>query len=171
MLVAFLTGASGSVLFAEGAVDLPDAGKTIPGAATITDGKEAVDELYTQEIDKRITKIRPMATPIDQITRHAKAMSTKSMEVKYYTVGTRPIKGKLTAAFTAQTTGNTAELVVNDPDMFSEADTIRVIGVMGYKDDGATQDTKELVLCVSGAAASGNPLVYAVNGIPCPERL
>ena len=42
MLVAFLTGASGSVLFAEGAVDLPDAGKTIPGAATITDGKEAV---------------------------------------------------------------------------------------------------------------------------------
>ena len=83
MLVAFLTGASGSVLFAEGAVDLPDAGKTIPGAATITDGKEAVDELYTQEIDKRITKIRPMATPIDQITRHPKAMSTKSMELKY----------------------------------------------------------------------------------------
>lgn len=51
MLVAFLTGASGCVLFAEGAVDLPDAGKTIPGAATITAGQEAVDELYTQEID------------------------------------------------------------------------------------------------------------------------
>lgn len=164
MLVAFLTGASGCVLFAEGAVDLPDAGKTIPGASTITAGQEAVDELYTQEIDKRITKIRPMATPIDQITRHAKAMSTKSMEVKYYTVGTRPIKGKLTAAFTAQTTGNTAELIVSDPDMFSESDTIRVIGVMGYKEDGVTVDTKELVLCVSGAAASGNPLVYAVNG-------
>lgn len=164
MVMAFVTGASGSVLFAEGAVDLPDGGKTLEGAATVTGGKEAVDELYTQEIDKRITKIRPMATPIDQITRHAKAMGTKSMEVKYYTVGTRPIKGKLTAAFVAQTTGNTAELIVNDPDMFGEADTIRVVGVMGYKEDGATLDSKALVLCVSGAASSGNPLVYAVNG-------
>lgn len=164
MLVAFVTGASGCVMFAEGAGDLPDGGKIIDGPSTLTDGKDAVDELYTQEIDKRITKIRPMATPIDQITRHAKAMGTKSMQVKYYTVGTRPIKGKLTTEFTAQANGNTAELVVNDPDMFSEADTIRVIGVLGYKEDGATQDTKELVLCVSGAAASGNPLVYAVNG-------
>ena len=33
MIVAFVTGASGSVLFAEGAVDLPDGGKTIDGAA------------------------------------------------------------------------------------------------------------------------------------------
>lgn len=164
MLVAFVTGASGCVMFAEGAGDLPDGGKIIDGPSTLTDGKDAVDELYTQEIDKRITKIRPMATPIDQITRHAKAMGTKSMEVKYYTVGTRPIKGKLTAEFTAQANGNTAELVVNDPDMFSEADTIRVIGVLGYKEDGVTQDAKELVLCVSGAAASGNPLAYAVNG-------
>lgn len=78
MLVAFVTGASGCVMFAEGAGDLPDGGKIIDGPSTLTDGKDAVDELYTQEIDKRITKIRPMATPIDQITRHAKAMGTKS---------------------------------------------------------------------------------------------
>ncbi|MEG1545505.1 MAG: hypothetical protein RR382_13460, partial [Tannerellaceae bacterium] len=87
MLLAVLVGAPGSVCMAA-AVDLPDGGKQVAtgvggeGAATETGGREANPDLYLSDIDKRITKIRPMATPIDQISRYAKSVDSKSMEVK-----------------------------------------------------------------------------------------
>ena len=58
-----------------------------------TGGRETGDpNFYLSDVDKRIVKIRPMATPIDQISRYAKSSSTNSFEVKYYSVGTREIK-------------------------------------------------------------------------------
>ena len=79
-LIAFVVGASSGVMMAE-ASNLPDAGKTASGAdatggaegiATETQGREDGDpEFYSKEIDGRIIKIRPMATPIDQISRYA----------------------------------------------------------------------------------------------------
>lgn len=101
MILAFVTGASSGVMMAE-ASNLPDAGKTTAGAdgtggtdgiSTETGGRETGDpNFYLSDVDKRIVKIRPMATPIDQISRYAKSSSTNSFEVKYYSVGTREIK-------------------------------------------------------------------------------
>ena len=54
-------------------MNLPDAGisrgghERAEGIATETFGREDDPEIYQKEIDERITKIRPMATPIDQI--------------------------------------------------------------------------------------------------------
>ena len=79
--------------------------------------------MYQKDIDERITRIRPMATPIDQISRFANAQRAKSFEVKYYSVGTRPVKTKLTAAVTASNNVSTA-IQVADPDMFTLDDTI-----------------------------------------------
>ena len=122
-----LFGADAGVLMAA-AGSLPDAGKTQgghesykgttepirsggaaatnptnpDGIMTETMGRAEGDpEMYQKDIDERITKIRPMATPIDQISRYATAQKSKSFEVKYYSVGTRPVKTKLTAAVTA----------------------------------------------------------------------
>jgi len=193
MVATVATGASANVMMAA-AGDLPDAGKTRggeggtegvtaansttnrvdvdpAGIATETTGRQLEPDLYTKDIDQRITKIRPMATPVDQISRYAKAQPCDSFEVKYYSVGTRPIKTTLTANVTAMTGSNTSVAIsVADPNLFTLDDTIRVVGKKAItKADGTAytqNDTNvpDLVLCVCGRDSSGNPLVYAVNG-------
>lgn len=180
-VLAFVTGGASGVAMAAASA-LPDAGKTNSGEgdttttgdgiATESQGRQDGDpEFYTKDIDKRITKIRPMATPIDQISRYAKAQPSDSFEVKYYSVGTRPISCKTSEAVTAQTSGASITLPVDDANMFTLDDTIRVVGVKGlYDEDGVAYDaddenTPDLVLCVCGRNDSTSmPTVYAVNG-------
>lgn len=180
-VLALLTGASSGVLMAD-ATALPDAGVTKGGEGGIGNGNEGIatesqgrqdgdPEFYTKDIDKRIVKIRPMATPIDQISRYAKAQQSDSFEVKYYSVGTRPISCKTSSAVEAQTTGASISLPVDDVNMFTLDDTIRVVGVKGlYDEKGVAYDTDDenapdLVLCVCGRNDSTSmPTVYAVNG-------
>ena len=180
-LFALLLGASSGVMVAD-ASNLPDAGVTTggdggnggspAGIATETGGRQEGDpEFYTKDIDQRIIKIRPMATPIDQISRYAKAQKSDSFEVKYYSVGTRPIKCTTTAAVSAQDSGASVELPVDDANMFTLDDTIRVVGVKGkFNDKGVAYDpndenTPDLVLCVcSRNESTSMPVVYAVNG-------
>lgn len=173
LLIAFLIGAPGNVLMAEGidpsagATPLPDAGKTIQSGLTMEAGQRAVDELYLTDVDKRITRIRPMATPIDQISRYAKTVKVNSMEVKYYAVGAKPIKTQLKTAVVKQTGGTSAKIEVEDAAMFDEDDTIRVVGVKGFEGGDPTKPSKEdLVLYVVGADdTTGYPTVIAVNGL------
>lgn len=178
VIAALLVGAHTGVFMAA-AGDLPDAGTTdsgnpqatgIDGIATVSHGSEVNPELYTKDIDSRITKIRPMATPIDQISRYAKAQKADSFEVKYYSVGTRPISCK-TNAVTNWGSGTSVTLNVDDPTMFTVDDTIRVVGVKATHDykgnaySSADENTPDLVLCVCGRSAETNlPIVYAVNG-------
>lgn len=164
---------------------LPDAGKTDSGAAVGQGGKEMGNEgianrttgeaegdtdYYSKAIDDRITKIRPMSTPIDQISRHSEARKIDSMVVKYPSVGTRPIStttSKLMAA--QQVTDASVKLEVADGSMFTLDDTIRVVGVKGQFDEKGnayqTGTAPDLVLHVCGRDPSTNmPVVYAVNG-------
>ena len=180
-LLAAMTGVGAEVMMAS-ATNLPDAGnteggegdiaKTPEGIATETQGRADGDpDFYLKDIDKRITKIRPMATPIDQISRYAKAQKSDSFEVKYYSVGTRPITCKTSEAMDAQASGASVVLKVDDVNMFTLDDTIRVIGVKAkYNEAGQAYDptdelTPDLVLCVCGKDVStSQPVVYAVNG-------
>lgn len=181
-LVAVVVGATSGVMMATASA-LPDAGKTKAGAEGSTDGiatetqgrADGTEGYYTEDIDSRIVKIRPMATPIDQISRYAKASSCNSFEVKYYSVGTRPISCKTSGAVEKQSTGASITLPVDDANMFTQDDTIRVVGVKGiYNDKGVkytdiygegSDNIPDLVLCVCGANDSSNlPTVYAVNG-------
>lgn len=180
MLIAVLassfTGVSMSVATAMGgdAQDMGDGGKTVSdavGGATATTGIEQTGEedpdFYSKEVDKRITKMCPMRTPIDQITRSATTISKSgSMIVQYYSVSTRPIKTTVKAQVNAMTSGQASTTVqVDDSSIFSITDTIRVVGVKGFKPDGATQDTKDLMLYVVGKNdETGYPIVIAING-------
>ena len=124
-------------------------------------------ERYEKEVDKKITKIRPMATPIDQISRYASAQKSGSFEVKFYSVGTRPVKTTVSEALTSAT-GTSAVLKVADPGMFTLDDTIRVVGVKGVTDYKGVaysgSNVPDLELCVIGKNSDGYPVVYAVNG-------
>ncbi len=181
MLLTAMTGVGSEVMMAA-ATDLPDAGVTNvgeggiatppDGIATETQGRADGDpDMYMKDIDKRITKIRPMATPIDQISRYAKAQKSDSFEVKYYSVGTRPVTCKTSSAVEAQASGASISLPVDDVNMFTLDDTIRVVGVKAKFDDKGvaydanSDDTPDLVLCVCGRdATTSMPVVYAVNG-------
>jgi hypothetical protein len=177
-ILSFVTGATSGVMMAN-ASELPDAGVThggehtsgAEGIATETQGRDDDPELYTKHIDKLITKIRPMATPIDQISRYAKSSKSDSFEVKYYSVGTRPVTCQLAEAVTKQANGASIVLPVDDANMFTLDDTIRVAGVKAkYDEKGVAYDpndenTPDLVLCVCGRDNNTNmPVVYAVNG-------
>lgn len=180
-LLTVLVGASSGVIMAD-ATALPDAGKSNSGEggiglgpdgiATESQGRQDGDpDFYTKDIDQRIVKIRPMATPIDQISRYAKAQPSDSFEVKYYSVGTRPISCKVSSEVTAQSSGASITLPVDDPNMFTLDDTIRVVGVKGkYDEKGVAYEASDvnapdLVLCVCGRNDSTSmPTVYAVNG-------
>lgn len=166
--------------------NLPDAGITESGAegagfkdnpnagiATESFGRENADpQFYLSDVDKRIVKIRPMATPIDQISRYAKASTSQSFEVKYYSVGTREIKCTVTKKMDAmEDSAASTPLEVSDPNMFTLDDTIRVLGVKaktgpdGKPYDERATNVPDLILCVCGRDASTNkPTVYAVNG-------
>lgn len=183
IMLAFIVGASSGVMIAE-ATELPDAGKTTAGAdgdggtdptagiATETQGRTDGDpNFYMSDVDQRITKIRPMASPIDQISRYAKSSSCSSFEVKYYSVGTREIKCTTTEQVEKMQSGASTKLPVSDVNMFTLDDTIRVVGVKGVTDPdtgkpyGEDDNTPDLVLCVCGKDSTTNmPIVYAVNG-------
>jgi hypothetical protein len=176
---AVAAGAGNGVLMGAASA-LPDAGKTEGGAdgdggagiSTETAGRAYGDaNFYLSDVDKRIVKIRPMATPIDQISRYAKSAGSDSFEVKYYSVGTREVKCKTNKAVAKQTSGASISLPVEDANMFTLDDTIRVVGVKGvYNEKGVKYDaddenTPDLVLCVCGKNSDTNlPTVYAVNG-------
>lgn len=178
-VLALVMGASQGVLMAD-ATALPDAGKTNAGAAgtggtggiaTETQGRtDSADNFYMSDIDQRIVKIRPMATPLDQISRYAKSSSCDSFEVKYYSVGTREILCTTTKKVEAMTTGASTSLPVSDANMFTLDDTIRVLGVKGVTDPNTGKaytgsNIPDLVLCVCGKDPSTSvPTVYAVNG-------
>jgi hypothetical protein len=67
-----------------------------PLTTTIT--RENAPGLLRNAIDERIVKIRPMATPIDQLSRCAGARSCNAMKVDYYAVDIKPISAKLRSA-------------------------------------------------------------------------
>ena len=62
----------------------------VDGPLTTSLANEGSPELLRNEIDERIVKIRPMSTPIDQLSRYAGARSCGSMIVDYYSVDTKP---------------------------------------------------------------------------------
>lgn len=183
MSAAAIAAGAGSGVLMGAATSLPDAGKTESGAngaggsdpnagiATETAGRFNGDpNFYLSDIDKRIVKIRPMATPIDQISRYAKSSGSDSFEIKYYSVGTREVKCSTNAAIAKATTPSVS-LPVDDPNMFTLDDTIRVVGVKGvYNEKGTKYDaddenTPDLMLCVCGKDSTTNmPIAYAVNG-------
>ena len=169
----------GGLVLAETGAALPDAGVTIEDTMTVQSGIENEPDLYTKAIDENLIKMRPMATPLEQISRaKSKATSVDSWIVKYYSVGTRPMVTSVTEAVVASATGDRVTLKVADPKLFAEKDTFRFEGLTGYNEDGVTANTRPLVGYIYGKDGSGYPVVQLVNykaagypGIPLNTKL
>ena len=81
-------------------------GKHVVGGPLTTDlARDASPELLLNEIDRQIVKIRPMATPIDQLSRCAGSKHAGSMTVDYYNVDTKPTTASMKETYTEPTPG------------------------------------------------------------------
>lgn len=76
-------------------------GASVNGAPlTTTATRNAAPGLLRNAIDDRIVRIRPMATPIDQLSRCGGARPCSAMKVDYYSVDVKAVSASLTAALT-----------------------------------------------------------------------
>ncbi|MCF0181497.1 MAG: DUF5309 family protein [Muribaculaceae bacterium] len=167
--IAYFCGYNeGSVLAAAIVPGVAGGKHVVDGPLTTDLTREASPSLLLNEVDRQIVKIRPMATPIDQISRYAGSKHAGAMQVDYYNVDTKPTVTTLSEDYdesTATTTGSMKVVIktAND-DMFDASDTILVQGVYGYSPDGETLTYDELVLYVMGRNSQGGINVMAVNG-------
>ena len=147
------------------------------GGEMVTDGPvttdivhESKNDYLLNEIDRQITKIRPMATPVDQLSRLAGAKRCGSMVVDYYNVDTKPTKCAVKAGIVASDDGGFDEadthkqLMTTNDAIFDVSDTILVKGVSGYNPDG-TKSACDLVLYVVGKDDTKGLTVMAANGM------
>ena len=147
-------------------------GEMVTGGPVTTDAvHDAGTDYLLNEIDRQITKIRPMATPVDQLSRLAGAKRCGSMVVDYYNVDTKPTKCTLKKAVTLPDDGVYMEedvrraISTSNDAVFDISDTILVKGVSGYNADGVTPSNSDLVLYVVGKSDDKGLTVMAVNGM------
>lgn len=169
LVVAFLTADAACTLAA--VIPSASVGKIVSGEPlTRSLSTQHSDGLIKNAIDERITKIRPMSTPIDQLSRWAGARKADSMVVDYYSVDIKPTKATLSVAYTEPSSSNvtsTAQKVTittSNNDIFEVSETLLVQGVKGYEADGVTQSKSDLVLYITSKEENGNLNVYAING-------
>ncbi len=170
LLLLSCTGGDSTGLLAMALIGGIEGGKHVVDGPLTTDlTREGSPELLLNEIDRQITKIRPMATPIDQISRQAGSKHAGSMVVDYYSVDTKPTVATVVSVGAADAEGRVV-LGTSDDTIFSASDTILVPGVLGY-DEGGAMTSNELVLYVVDRPDSGGVRVLPVNGMPSAGNL
>ena len=147
-----------------------DGGRHIDDGPLTTDlTREAMPSLLLNEVDREIVKIRPMATPLDQLSRYGGSKHAGAMVVDYLSVDTKPTSALLAEDYiegTGVTPGTSSPVLTistEDDQIFDATDTILVQGVRGYQADGTTQSAQELMLYVVGRDSTGVQ-VMPVNG-------
>ena len=138
------------------------AGQHIEGEPLTTAVSENLSPgLLRNEIDRRIVKIRPMSTPLDQISRFGGARPCGSMKVEYYSVDTRPTTARLTKEVNApdgRTPGYAQTSLSTDNNaIFQPTTTLMVPGVE------ATDGGALVLYVISNDGTSDGVKVMAVN--------
>ncbi|MDE5689012.1 MAG: DUF5309 domain-containing protein [Paramuribaculum sp.] len=137
------------------------------GVLTTTMAREASPSLLRNETDDRVARIRPMATPVDSISRMIGARKCHSMVVDYYTVDSK--KPTVTAMSNLKDTGTIHSsgkkiytLQTAESGAFAVSDTIYVPDVSSDPAPGTTSDP--LMLYVIGSTpGTGEVTVIGIN--------
>lgn len=134
-------------------------GMHVSGAPLTTDlANAAAPGLLTNDIDRAIVKIRPMATPLDQISRLGHVRQVSSLDVDYFSVDSRGDRTKVLDV-RANTSGNAGStccfvLSVEDPSIFEPSEAFTFTDDEGTFHSGyvvAKKDEKLHVICADGA--------------------
>ena len=131
---------------------------------------EASPELLRNSIDERIVKIRPMSTPIDQLSRCGNSRHAGSMTVEYYSVDTKQTSAQRTEAAAGGTGRQRSDnmwchtIKTSADNIFDVSETLLVPSVNGY--DASGKVAGPLVLYILSKPESGGIEVAPVNGKP-----
>ena len=100
----------------------------VAGPLTTSLTNQASPTLLLSEIDQRVVKVRPSATPLDQISRLAGGRRAGSMVVDYYSVDTKPDKTALKVSTTGGQVTAPIEIKTYNDAIFDASETILVPG-------------------------------------------
>jgi len=136
-------------------------GTIISGDAVDTANASAAEsDLLLNTISQKITEMKPARTPLDTIVRSAVTKKKiESFRTDFYAVDVRPFSDTVAATYTKPSTGvELAEVEVTNIDIWSQDDTVLVVGVNG-------SDSLDLVLFVADVDVANSKLkVQALNG-------
>lgn len=109
-----------------------DGGTHVNGILTTQATEELAPGLLGAEVDERVMKVRPMATPVDQLSRSAASRHAGSMKVEYYAVDTRSAETEVSSGCpkTTNTKEGNAEVTIEvaDGSAFDPSDTLMIMG-------------------------------------------
>jgi hypothetical protein len=170
VVVASFAAAAGvelGVLWA-GATITPQGGGAvgIDEATSVTRTHEDSEKLLLDQIDEKVTVIRPHEVALDTISRHVSDTRTsKSQKIRHYAIDVIELSATLSTAITAAAKPVQTDLDTSDNAIFAQDQTIFCSGIPGYLEDGVTVDTGvPLMLYVIGTGTGGKPTVIPVNG-------
>ncbi len=118
------------------------------GPLTTAVTNQNVPDLLKNELDNRVVKIRPMSTPIDQISRWGGTRKAGSMIVDFYSVDTKPIEAKVTNYVQGFGGENPVSTITVDSNIFQASETLLIPGVEATARDGKKES---LILYVTSA--------------------
>lgn len=128
---------------------------------------EAAPGLLRNSIDERIVKIRPMSTPIDQLSRCGNSRRAGAMTVEYYSVDTKQTETKVKINVPGGTGTERSENIFSHSikteadNIFDISETVLVPDIEGF--DAKGNKNGPLVLYVVGKSDSGVEMA-PVNG-------
>ncbi len=170
ILASCITGAHEGMTMAVGMLiaGVEEGKHVVDGPLTTDLTRQGSPDLLLNEIDQQIVKIRPMSTPIDQISRYAGSKHSGSMVVDFYSVDTKPTAAELAEDVPAAGPTDSGEppvvvISTTNNDIFDPTDTILVQNTPGYAPDGQSETSQDLMLYVVSRDANG-VTVMAVNG-------
>ncbi len=140
-------------------------GQHVAGAPlTTAAASQASPELLRNSIDERIVRIRPMSTPIDQLSRCAGSRHCGSMTVEYYSVDTKQTETTTAGSVSPSTAvyrGSgllTFAMKVVDYKIFEVSETIL------FPDISSETDGSCLVAYIYNISDNGTLDIAAING-------
>jgi len=129
---------------------------------SVTDTRENSPNLILDEIDDKVTKIRPMLNPLDTISRYCDTVSISNQKYRHYAIDVLDASAKLPTAYSGG--GTQFAFNTDNNGIFSADETILVPEADGYKDDQTTVDDAPLMLYIIGKDTNGYLICKPVNG-------
>jgi hypothetical protein len=156
---------------ASGVVYAVATGAVIDGDPVTVKDVKAGSTIDRDYVSKKITEMRPAATPLDTILRTIENQVTvASFKTEFYAVSSRDLIDTVNTAFTRDTDGaESADLIVNNITAWTEDDTCMFYGVTGGSVVTGYGDGKDLVCFVVSRNVTANTIkIQPLNG---PEGL
>lgn len=139
----------------------------VDGPLTVAATNEAVPGLLLNAIDRRIVRVRPMSTPIDQLSRCSGARRINSMTVSYYSVDPKHTASTVTSDVAAGSGRRRADGVfthtvfTGEDSIFEPSETVILPEITVNRKDG--KGDEPLVFYIVARLEGGGLEMMAIN--------